>query len=49
MGMLLDKSAALNLAGQIVEIITAHVTDANIVDQISNDIINALASLTSEE
>ena len=48
MGMLLDKSAALSLAGQIVTIIGQHVTDPEIIDSISNGIINALASLTGE-
>lgn len=45
MGMMLDKSAALLLAGQIVEIITRHVEDSAVVDEISNDIITAIASI----
>lgn len=45
MGMLLDKSAALNLAGQIVEIIGRHVAEPEVIDSISNDIISALATL----
>lgn len=49
MGMLLDKSAALNLAGQIVGIITTHVSDPTIVDAISNDIITALSTLGGSE
>ena len=47
MGMLLDKSAALNLAGQIVEIIGHHVEDANTIEAISNGIIDILATLSS--
>jgi hypothetical protein len=45
MGMLLDKSAALALAGQIVNIISTYVTDADIVDKISMGIIEALGKL----
>jgi len=38
MGKLLDKSAALHLAGQMVGIITEHITDENLIDIIANDI-----------
>jgi hypothetical protein len=48
MGMLLDKASALNLAGQIVEIISQHVTDPVVIDAISSGIIDALASLTGD-
>lgn len=47
MGMLLDKSAALRLAGQIVEIISSEISDADAIDRISNGIITELASLTT--
>ena len=46
MGMLLDKASALNLAGQIVEIIALHVSDPKVIDAISSGIIDALAKLT---
>lgn len=49
MGMMLDKTAALTLAGQIVEIITRHVTDSTVVDEISNEIITAIASIGKSE
>lgn len=45
MGMMLDKSAALTLAGQIVEIITSHIDNPEVVDKISNEIITALAKI----
>jgi len=45
MGMLLDKSAALSLAGQIVDIIGQHVSDPDTIDSISSGIISALATL----
>jgi len=45
MGMLLDKSAALALASRIVEIISIHVTDGEIIDSISSGIIDALAEI----
>lgn len=48
MGMLLDKSAALNFAGQIVNIISRHINDPGIIDEISDEIITALGSLTKE-
>lgn len=46
MGMLLDKASALNLAGQVVDIISLHVDDPAIIDAISSGIIDALANLT---
>ena len=45
MGMMLDKTAALNLASQIVEIIGAHVNDPEVIDAISGEIITALAAI----
>lgn len=41
-GMLLDKSAALHLAGVIVEIIGRNVPDEQIVDDISTEIVTAI-------
>ena len=49
MGMLLDRAGALVLAGQIVEIISKHVTEPAVVDEISNGIIDAISSLTGEK
>lgn len=45
MGMLLDKTAALNLASQIVTIIGEHVTDGNIIDAVANDITMAILQI----
>jgi hypothetical protein len=49
MGMLLDRAGALVLAGQIVEIISKHVTEPHVIDEISNGIIDAISSLTGEK
>jgi len=49
MGMLLDRAGALVLAGQIVEIISKHVSDPTVVDEISNGIIDAISSLTGDK
>lgn len=49
LGQLLDKSAALNFAGQVVGIISQHVSDPEVIDAISNSIIDALHSLTGAE
>jgi hypothetical protein len=49
MGLLLDKASALNFAGQVVEIISLHISDPVVIDAISNDIISALASLTGNQ
>ena len=46
MGLMLDKAAALNFANQIVQVITEYIQDAEIVDSISNGIIDALKGLT---
>jgi hypothetical protein len=48
-GNLLDKSAVLILAGQIVDAISRHVTDIQVVDDISNEIINLVAKLAGKE
>lgn len=49
MGMLLDKAAALNLAGQMVEIITRHVSDEVAIDAIAGEIAFAIANLNGAE
>lgn len=46
---LLDKSAALVLAGQIVEIIGRVVDDPHKIDQVSSDIIDLVAKLAGKE
>jgi len=46
MGMLLDKTSALAFASQIVNIIIKYVDDPVVHDEISNEIIDILASLT---
>lgn len=48
-GNLLDKSQALILAGQIVDIIGKHVTDATAIDQISNELIDLVIKLAGKE
>lgn len=48
MGLTLDRAAALNFAEQIVTAISQHVKDTETIDLISNDIINALATLTKK-
>lgn len=45
MGMMLDKTAALNLAAQIVEIIGKYVPDPEAIDNISGEIIDTLAAI----
>lgn len=47
MSMLLGKSEAINFASQIVNIICEHVSDPEVQDVISNDIIDVLSSLTN--
>lgn len=49
MGMLLDKAAALNLAGQMVEIISRHITDPLAIDAIAGEIAFAIANLNGAE
>ena len=49
MGMLLDKAAALNLAGQIVEIISKHVNDDAAIDAIAGEIAFAIANLNGAD
>lgn len=41
-GQLLDKNAALNFAGRIVEIVSMHVQDAKVLHNIGNEIILAI-------
>lgn len=48
-GMLLDKSAALILASQMVEIIARHINDPDAIDQISNDIVQVIAQTNGKE
>lgn len=48
-GNLLDKSAALVLAGKIVDIISQHVEDEKAVDAISNDLIDLVAKLAGKD
>lgn len=47
-GMLLDKQAALHLASVIVKIISEYVTDEDLIDKISNDIIGAIVQTRTE-
>lgn len=49
MGMLLDKAAALNLAGQMVEIISRHVSDEQAIDSIAGEIAFAIANIQGAE
>jgi hypothetical protein len=46
-GQLLDKTMAMNFATQIVEIVDRHVRDPEIIDQITNEVLQALTQLTS--
>lgn len=46
-GMLLDKSAAMVLAGRVVEVIGKHVTDTAVIDAISSGIVDILADIGS--
>lgn len=46
---LLTKGAALSMAGQIVDIISSHVTDSAAIDKISNSIIDMIARLAGKE
>lgn len=48
MGMMIDKSAALHLAGQIVEIIAEEISDELIVDRIGSKIALAIANLNKD-
>lgn len=45
MGMMMDKSTAMKLAGDIVDLIGMHVTDAETVDAISSGIIDLLSEI----
>lgn len=42
MGMMLDKTQALTFGSKVVEIISRHINDPEVLDQISGDIITAL-------
>ena len=44
MGSLMDKATALAFAGQVVEIISTHIQDPDIIDAISTGIITALSN-----
>lgn len=44
MGMLLDKAAALNIAAQMVEIISRYVDDEKAIDAIAGEIAQAIAN-----
>ncbi len=44
-GMMMDKTTALNMAGTIVEIISQNVTDPDIVEKISNEIIEKVLNV----
>lgn len=46
MNLFLDKSAALSFSSQIIDIISLHVQNPDIVEKISSDIIKALDTLT---
>jgi len=46
LGVLMDKTTALNFAERIVDIISTHVEDTEIIDAISNAIIDALSDLS---
>lgn len=48
-GVLLDKTAALHLASVIVKIIGEHVTDENVIDKISEDIVHAIATTNTNK
>jgi hypothetical protein len=45
-GQMLDKTAALNFASQVVEIIGRYISDTNALDMITNDMLSALQSLS---
>ena len=48
-GILLDKTAALHLASIIVRIIGEHVTDENVIDKISEEIVHAIATTNTNK
>ena len=49
MGMLLDRTAALQLSGQMVEIITKYVDDPDAVSNIANEIAVAIANINGAQ
>jgi hypothetical protein len=42
MGRLLDKQALIIFAGSVVEIISRHITDGNVLDKISDEILSKI-------
>jgi len=46
LGTLLDKSAALSFAGEVINIISQFIDDPEVIDSVSNGIINALVEHT---
>lgn len=42
MGQLLDKAALIQFAGEIISVISNHITDANVIKAIGDDIISIL-------
>lgn len=47
-GMLLDKTAALNLAMKVVEIISTYVIDQDVIEKISEDIVVGVLGYNKE-
>lgn len=47
LGNLLDRTAALNFAERVIAVVSAHVTDTEVIDAISSGIIDALKEATS--
>lgn len=48
-GMLLDKSAALSLASQMVDIIGTHIKDSDAINAISRDIAEVILNMNGAE
>lgn len=48
-GALLDKSSVLRLAGDVIGIVQRHVSDAEIVDRIASEIIDAISKTENVE
>ena len=46
LGTLLDKSAALSFAGEVINIISQFIDDPEVIDSVSNGIIDALVEHT---
>lgn len=45
-GQSMDKTAALNFAAKIIDVVGKHVTDGFVIDRISDDILDALKVVT---